>query len=90
MGIFKEIEIKIEELEDRHWNECRQISEYEMELKTYKSGYFNLLDKYLALKMMLDNQTERFENERAINEKLKKRLNSIYGMEKDISEPLND
>ncbi len=30
----EELETRIAELEDKHWNECRQIAHYEDELKT--------------------------------------------------------
>lgn len=30
---IKELEAKVTELEDKHWNECRQIAHYDEELR---------------------------------------------------------
>ena len=40
----RELKAKNEELQDKHWNECRQIAHYEDELRTYK-GWINVEDR---------------------------------------------
>lgn len=35
-----------EELEEKHWNECRQISEYEAENRRMKQQLEQLVEKY--------------------------------------------
>ena len=42
----KKEEKRFEELEEKHWSECRQISEYEAENKRLKEQLNNLIDKY--------------------------------------------
>lgn len=39
-----------EELEEKHWSECRQISEYEAENKRLKEQLNNLIAKYESKK----------------------------------------
>ena len=46
----KKEEKRFEELEEKHWSECRQISEYEAENKRLKEQLNNLIDKYEAKK----------------------------------------
>lgn len=32
------LENKVKQLEEKHWGECRQISEYDVEIKELKGG----------------------------------------------------
>lgn len=43
-------EKQLEELTEKHWSECRQISEYEAENKRLKEQLNNLINKYEAKK----------------------------------------
>lgn len=43
-------EKQLEELTEKHWSECRQISDYEAENKRLKEQLNNLIDKYEAKK----------------------------------------
>ena len=51
-----ELEARIAELEDKHWNECRQIAHYEDELKTSD----RLLGK--AMSQCVDLDTEAWKH----------------------------
>lgn len=42
----KREEKKLEELTEKHWNECRQISEYEAENRAMKEKIEQLIRKY--------------------------------------------
>lgn len=48
--IEEELRQQLEELTEKHWSECRQISEYEAENKRMKEQLNNLIDKYEAKK----------------------------------------
>ena len=52
----EELETRIAELEDKHWNECRQIAHYEDELKTSD----RLLGK--AMSQCVDLDTEAWKH----------------------------
>lgn len=43
-------EKQLEELTEKHWSECRQISEYEAENKRLKEQLNNLIAKYESTK----------------------------------------
>lgn len=43
---IKELNAKISELEDKHWNECRQITHYENELKEAKRLLKSAIDEW--------------------------------------------
>ena len=51
-----ELEAKVAELEDKHWNECRQMAHYDDELKTSDS----LLGK--AMSQCVDLDTEAWKH----------------------------
>ena len=51
-----ELEAKVAELEDKHWNECRQIAHYDDELKTSD----RLLGK--AMSQCVDLDTEAWKH----------------------------
>lgn len=73
-----ELEARIAELEDKHWNECRQIAHYDDELKTSDS----LLGK--AMSQCVDLDTEAWKHNDIIekrkmlfSQRLKKALEEL-------------
>lgn len=50
-----ELEAKVAELEDKHWNECRQIAHYEDELRSQNDA------AYVRRSDVLDLITEAYE-----------------------------
>ncbi len=56
----EELETRIAELEDKHWNECRQIAHYDDELRNQNDVVY--VRKSDVLDLVLDLISEAYEN----------------------------
>lgn len=75
----KELEKKVLILEEKHWSECGQIARYDDDVRALKSGYFQLLDENVALRMWI---RDHFNGDIkatscAIDEAMQKKIDSI-------------
>lgn len=75
----KELEKKVSILEEKHWSECGQIARYDDDVRALKSGYFQLLDENVALRMWIRDHFNGNikETSCAIDEAMQKRINDI-------------
>lgn len=75
----KELEKKVSILEEKHWSECGQIARYDDDVRTLKTGYFQLLDENVALRMWIrDHFNGNIKaTSCAIDEAMQKRINDI-------------
>lgn len=53
-----ELENKVAELEDKHWNECRQIAHYDDELRRAKELLKDAVDGFLFLGAWMDDHDD--------------------------------
>lgn len=75
----KELEKKNAELEEKHWGECRLISLYDEAVRDLRTGYFQLLDENVVLRMWI---RDHFNGDIkatscAIDEAMQKKIDSI-------------
>ena len=72
----KELEKKNAELEEKHWGECRLISLYDEAVRDLRTGYFQLLDENVVLRMWIRDHFngDISETSKAVDEALAKKI----------------
>lgn len=75
----KELEKKNAELEEKHWGECRLISLYDETVRDLRTGYFQLLDENVVLRMWIRDHFngDISATSRAVEEALANRINKL-------------
>ena len=75
----KELEKKNAELEEKHWGECRLISLYDEAVRDLRTGYFQLLDENVVLRMWIRDHFngDISATSRAVEEALANRINKL-------------
>lgn len=54
----KELEQKNAELEEKHWGECRLISQYDSDIREMRHEIFRLIDENAFLRIWIHNKCE--------------------------------